>query len=251
MDYVTNLKTMMPSTLMTRSQRASSPKALAHAGITRAASLIALTVLTMARTCLAQTAEGTAPPSSAPTVAIKQPPRPLATGFRPYPAEAMLAGHQGLVRLRFTIKVNRQTGNVELMTSSRSPTLDRAAMQAATVWRFTPAMDANGEPVASKAVQNVVYRKDSGDSLPSKKCSELNTDLAWFKTAYAELPLSKMPVYGLSLALLLDGSGPTSGTAEAIKVAYPPAFKRALARCAAQPDGLYWDALTSELPGKR
>ena len=154
-------------------------------------------------------------------------------------------------RLRFTIKVNGQTDHIEWLTSSRSPVLDRAAMQAATVWRFAPALDANGEPVASKAVQDVVYRKDSEDSLPGKKCSDLNTDLAWFKTAYAELPLSKMPVYDLSLALLLDGSGPTSGKVEAIKAAYPQAFERALALCAARPDGLYWDALKSELPGKR
>lgn len=163
----------------------------------------------------------------------------------------MRDGHQGLVRLRFTIKVNGQTDDIELITSSRSPALDRAAMQAATVWRFKPAMDANGQPVASKAVQDVVYRKDSEDSLPSKKCSELNTDLAWFKTAYAELPLSKMPVYDLSITLLLDGSGPTSGTEAEIKAEYPQAFERALARCAAQPDGLYWDALKRELPGKR
>lgn len=163
----------------------------------------------------------------------------------------MQNGHQGLVRLRFTINVNGQTDNIELITSSRSTMLDRAAMQAATVWRFKPAMDANGEPVASKAVQDVVYRKDLGDSLPSKKCSELNTDLAWFKMAYAELPLSKTPVYDLSLALLLDESGPTSSKAEAIKAEYPQAFERALARCTAQPDDLYWGALKSELPGKR
>lgn len=183
--------------------------------------------------------------------AYKQPPRPLARGFRPYPHEAAEDGHQGLVRLRLTINTRGYADDIELLTSSRSPVLDRAAMQAASVWRFEPALDANGQPVAIRAVQEIMYRKDSEDNLPNKKCSDLNTDVAWFKTAYAELPLSKMPVYELSLNVLLSESGPSSEKGEAIKTAYPQAFERALARCATQPAGLYWDALKSELPGKR
>lgn len=189
--------------------------------------------------------------NAASTPAYKQPPRPLARGFQPYPPEAIEDGHQGLVRLRLTINAKGDTDDIKLLTSSRSPALDRAAMQAASVWRFAPALDANGQPVATIAVQDIMYRKDSEDSLPSKKCSDLNTDLTWFKTAYAELPLSKMPVYELSLNVLLDESGPSSEKGGAIKAAYPQAFERALARCAAQPVGLYWDALKSELPGKR
>lgn len=169
----------------------------------------------------------------------------------PYPPQARREGHQGLVKLGMAVQSNGEPTDIKLILSSRSSVLDDAAMQAARTWRFLPARDANGQAIATRVIQPVMYRKDSEDSLPNKKCSDLNTDLAWFKTAYAELSLSKMPVYELSLNVLLSESGPSSEKGEAINAAYPQAFERALARCAAQPGGLYWDALKSELPGKR
>lgn len=212
---------------------------------------IALALMVIASQVPGLAAEPVAANAPASQAAVARRAMLLGPAERPYPPQARLEGHQGLVQLGLTIQENGQPTDIKLIQSSRSSVLDEAAMQAARTWRFLPTRDANGQTIATRVIQPVMYRKDSEDSLTSKKCSDLNTDLAWFKTAYAELPLSKMSVYDLSLNALLDESGPTSGKAEAIKAEYQQAFERALARCAAQPDGLYWDALKSELPGKR
>lgn len=57
----------------------------------------------------------------------------------PYPAIAKRAGEQGKVVLRVLVTANGRADVVEVRTSSGSPRLDMAALEAVRRWRFVPA----------------------------------------------------------------------------------------------------------------
>jgi protein TonB len=65
-----------------------------------------------------------------------------------YPAEALREQEQGTVRLNVSIDAQGVVQDVQLVESSHSRALDRAAIDAVREWKFHPATRA-GQPVAS------------------------------------------------------------------------------------------------------
>lgn len=64
-----------------------------------------------------------------------------------YPGEAVRRGETGKVVVRIEVGADGRVDEVSLARSSRSRSLDRAALSAARQWRFRPAQE-NGRPVA-------------------------------------------------------------------------------------------------------
>jgi protein TonB len=77
----------------------------------------------------------------------------------PYPRAAGARRQQGAVLARMHVDANGQVVQVEVLKSSGSPILDRAAHDALAKWHFTPALR-DGEPVADVVDLNINFRLD-------------------------------------------------------------------------------------------
>jgi protein TonB len=75
----------------------------------------------------------------------------------PYPVDALRNGDQGTVMLRVTVGADGVPYGIALARSSRSRSLDRAAMTAVRSWRFRPAMR-DGQAVPATVQIPVSYR---------------------------------------------------------------------------------------------
>lgn len=72
--------------------------------------------------------------------------KPCASKKPPYPAEALLSGHQGVVRVAALIAADGSFLKGEVRKSSGSAILDRATVAAASGWCWKPSVE-NGAPV--------------------------------------------------------------------------------------------------------
>lgn len=95
---------------------------------------------------------------TAPTAAMEATtdPVPLGRPAAPYPADALRNGESGTVLLRVTVGTDGVPYGIALARSSRSRSLDRAAMAAVRTWRFRPATS-NGQPVPATVQIPVSY----------------------------------------------------------------------------------------------
>lgn len=89
-----------------------------------------------------------AAPVAAPAVELSaSSPVPIESPGPTYPRRALRRGESGEVLLRIEVDARGVPAQVEVMSSSGSRDLDRAAVAAARRWRFRPAMR-DGTPVA-------------------------------------------------------------------------------------------------------
>jgi protein TonB len=98
----------------------------------------------------------TVPIAPAATAQATSNPVPIGKPSAPYPVEALRNGESGTVLLRITVGPDGVPYGIALARSSRSRSLDRAAMAAVRKWRFKPAMR-NGQPVAATVQIPVSY----------------------------------------------------------------------------------------------
>lgn len=97
-------------------------------------------------------------PASPPPAAATTAPVPIATPAPPYPASALRRGESGEVLLRIEVDPNGMPYSMDIVRSSGSRELDRAALVAARGWRFRPALR-DGQPVSASV--NVPITFDS------------------------------------------------------------------------------------------
>ena len=80
-----------------------------------------------------------------------------------YPSLALRNGEQGTVTMRITIDVTGRVSACEVTTSSGSTSLDAAGCRAMMIHaRFNPALDKNGNPIASTSTQSIRYLLPEG-----------------------------------------------------------------------------------------
>src|SRR5690606_32137338 len=94
--------------------------------------------------------EPVAPPV-APTTRPTTLPHPIQQPAPRYPRDAYRRGEQGTVLLRVHVNARGEPGDIDLIDSSGSRSLDRAAIDAVRRWRFAPAMQ--GETPVEGTVQ--------------------------------------------------------------------------------------------------
>ena len=105
------------------------------------------------------------PPRAAPTPeavasqATTSAPVPLQSPAPSYPPEAFRNGESGTVLLRVHVDPQGVPYTIDLVQSSRSRALDRAATQAVQRWRFRPAIR-GGQPVAGEVQVPITFSAD-------------------------------------------------------------------------------------------
>jgi protein TonB len=112
-----------------------------------------------------------APPAPAPRSPVARPnnppvanaptdaPVPISSPAPGYPPDALRNGESGTVLLRVHVGPDGVPNSIDLVQSSRSRALDRAASDAVKRWRFRPA-ERGGEPVAGVVQVPIVFTAD-------------------------------------------------------------------------------------------
>jgi TonB family protein len=117
---------------------------------------------------------------------------------RPAYAEAdRLAGVQGDVTVRGIVQPDGTIADVAIAESSRSPALDEASLAAVRQWTFAPV-----EAPTDYQVE-IEYRKDDLNTLATKTCADLNLDVAYFRGAFPEAPVSDMPLKDVLVGMMM------------------------------------------------
>ena len=60
--------------------------------------------------------------------------------------------------VRFTINEDGSVGDIEIVASSGSSAVDAALVETISTWRFNPATDSDGNPVASSKTEYIDFR---------------------------------------------------------------------------------------------
>ena len=60
--------------------------------------------------------------------------------------------------VRFTINEDGSVGDIEVVKSSGVSALNEALVEKISTWRFNPATDSNGNPVASSKIEYIDFR---------------------------------------------------------------------------------------------
>jgi periplasmic protein TonB len=76
-----------------------------------------------------------------------------------YPLAARRSGEEGTVTLRVRVTADGRAASVNIESSSGSPSLDRAALEAVRAWRFVPARSGL-ENVEAWVLVPIVFRLD-------------------------------------------------------------------------------------------
>ncbi|QYJ08194.1 energy transducer TonB [Qipengyuania flava] len=104
----------------------------------------------------------------------------------PYPEEAKALGHHGEARVSVTIDETGSVTAAEIRKSTKSELLDASALATARSARFTPALDADGEPMPlSFVVPYEFYKSKSsepGGGLVRYSCADFTLDTDWWES---------------------------------------------------------------------
>ena len=84
--------------------------------------------------------------------------RPIRSPRPDYPRRSLRRGESGTVLLQVQVDASGRPVSVDVVQSSRSSGLDRAAVQAVERWEFSPALRA-GQPVASKVLIPIEFTR--------------------------------------------------------------------------------------------
>ncbi len=98
------------------------------------------------------------PPVSDAIEAPAVPPRVLSSRAPEYPSSAQNRGTEGTVVIRFLLDKEGSVDDMEIVESSGSNALDRAARNAAAGFSFSPGLDGYGRPVRCYVYQTFTFR---------------------------------------------------------------------------------------------
>lgn len=143
------------------------------------------------------------------------------------------AGIQGEVVVGGTVQTDGTIANVVVVESSRSSVLDEASVAALRQWTFLPVET----PVLYQV--EIEFRKDDLNTLATKTCTDLNVDVAYFRQAFPEAPVSDMPLKDVLVGLMMV-MGQRGMTIENIRRS-SAAFDRTVEWCSTRSDELMFE----------
>ncbi|MFM5918436.1 MAG: energy transducer TonB [Novosphingobium sp.] len=182
-------------------------------------------------------------------VRVKVAPKLLSGGDPVYPAEALAQGHQGTVLVSLLIGTDGAIKDTQLVSSSRSAILDKAVLDSLAGAKFSPAIDAAGNPTEVRAKMPFEFRRwvsdDQSRSLATYKCAEFTLDNSWWRTAWADTPGKKPELYSMlvGLAFVMQTSPKDAGSLKKMLANSEKDWASAEKACADHPESLVVDHL--------
>jgi len=184
-------------------------------------------------------------------LAAATPPKAIETPAPQYPKEEEAAGHGGRVALKFKVTQTGTVESVEVVQSTGYPKLDEAALAAGRNWRFEPAKDDAGMPVAGEKTLALSFKVQGGSRI-ADTCAELTSQVAAFRTQQPEGDLATMDTFAATTGMMFvtTSSKPMDqrlAIVKGLKEIYPDVAKR----CEAKPEAKYMDVLTEAIDAYR
>ena len=169
-----------------------------------------------------------------------------------YPEEARQAQQEGDIRLRMTITPQGRPESISFYQSSGYAELDNAAMAAAQQWRFTPARNENGRPVASEVIAPVLFQlRGKRIAASARSCQEVLERVDWAQQVAPGSWMGAFDVFRMTewIATSLHGAGPETSRRFSLhnSAQLPDFYEGVLARCRAMPQMLYHDVMLQAL----
>lgn len=165
---------------------------------------------------------------------------------------ARAAGEHGKVVIAGKVAPDGRLVDAAVFRSSRSPTLDAAALEAANASRFEPYRDEAGEPIALPVRATFGfdnYRTPGpGGGILRYRCDQFVRDESWWE---ANWPASeKNEFYTMMLGLSALSQDMLAGVSQfrEKKAAFDMRYAAARLECAARPEKLFVDVMTVEGP---
>ena len=185
-------------------------------------------------------------------VALAQATRPKAIEQHPpaYPPAEEAARHGGRVTVRVGVKQDGIIENVEVIKSTGYPALDQAAIDAVKTWRFAPATDEQGKPVASTLSFALNFKPPPRELDFASTCAQVNEQVAALRAAAPDAGIDQVPAYGAikDLAEVMDETLPAEHRG-VMQAALPRIYSDLQETCARKPQAKFHEAY-SEVTGE-
>lgn len=168
---------------------------------------------------------------------------------------ARAAGEHGKVMVEGKIDADGQLVDAVVATSSRSPTLDAAALAAAKASRFRPYRDGAGQPIAIPvrlpfAFDNY-HTPGPGGGILRYRCDQFVRDENWWEASWPASEKNEFYTLMLGLSMITQGVLANPSQIKEAKAAFDARLADARRDCAAQPDRLFVDVMKVEGPTAR
>ncbi|WP_374410533.1 energy transducer TonB [Novosphingobium colocasiae] len=160
-------------------------------------------------------------------------------------------GIQGDVLFDLVIGQNGRIRNASLNKSSRSPELDKIAVDLLNGSTFSSAADHDGKPVAVRATLPMYFWKDSmtDPKYFKKSCHEFLIDVNWRAEHFPEEKPEEYHGWLLAKGAIVISSlraAGLSGIGQHREFPKTPAYSDVIEACKAKPERPFFDVLTSK-----
>ena len=159
-----------------------------------------------------------------------------------YPPAEEAAHHGGRVELKITVKDDGTVDAVQVAKGTGFAALDQAAVDAAKAWRFAPATDDAGKPVASEVTFALNFTPPARDIDHKLTCRGLGEQVAALRATAPEAGLENAPALGAlqDIAAATDAVLPAD-LRGSLLASMPKLYDDLLVACATQPERPYFD----------
>ncbi|HYE45328.1 MAG TPA: energy transducer TonB [Caulobacter sp.] len=179
------------------------------------------------------------------------PPKVVSSNTPDLPPDLRAKGHQGEVRLTGIVKADGSLADVQVRTSSGSAELDAFAVKAFERWQFSPARDADGDPIDQRVSTTLEFWADELMTLGEKTCAEFVADIDWRRATFPGQPDTGMRLYNLVGGMFLMGGPnrafPTQASFDRAHKALPLAWPRTYEACRLNPKDRFLAVLIREV----
>ena len=178
------------------------------------------------------------------------PPKFVSGDRAPYSDEAKALGHHGEVRILVSVDESGRVRSAQVRQTSHSELLDASALETARSAQFTPALDAEGQPMPLDLIVPYEFYKskssEPGGGLVRYSCADFTLDTDWWDSLGLTNDRGKPEKTQLE-TMLLGLRTISSGTRGSIFPTDPKAFvkmmedhrknwSKAREKCRANPD---------------
>jgi TonB family protein len=196
-----------------------------------------------------------APPTQSPDLSRMKVRPKLKSGLNPeFPESEKALGHHGEVIVKGQLGVDGRVHDAHVATSSGAPSLDDVALKSAEAAEFTPALDAEGAPIAvpiSLPFEFASYRTPGpGGGVLRYSCRQFALDMTWWRSAHPKSEWKDHELYsifaGLGSMMMLKRMPVDANALKAYFDGLPRRWERAIEACRSQPERRFIDVFQPE-----
>lgn len=166
------------------------------------------------------------------------------------PGSEKALGHHGPVVVEGILGVDGRLTEVRIKQTSHAPAVDQIAIKAALASTFTPAKDAQGEPlpiIIAMPFDLVAYKAAGGMGIQQYTCEQFVRDMDWWKSVNPDKPFSEHELYklesGMEFAAAVSQANGDYAGLKGFSADFDQRWVAAIEYCRKKPKRLQRDAI--------